>query len=179
MKKVIHLSLSRRSINKAIRDIDGWKYWIERKCNELAHRLAKEGVQVARMYFADAIYSGTNDATVFDADGNRYGTAKVVAVGNSVLFIEFGTGVSTPDIHPEATENGMVRGQYGAGHGANEFGWTYYGDPGNGGQPLTKNGQATGLVHTFGDPANMPMYNTVRVLESRFENIAREVFSHD
>lgn len=179
MKKVIHLSLSKRSITKAMRDVQAYRYWIERKCNELAIRLAQEGVYVASMKFSQAQYDGTNDAVVFYSSGDKYGTAKVNANGNSVLFIEFGTGVYYADSHPEATQNGMIRGQYGNGHGGNELGWVYEGDPGTYGQPVTVNGVETGRVHTFGNPANMPMYLTVRELESKFADLAKEVFGSD
>ena len=174
-KKVIHLHLSRKSINKAIREVEGYRYWIERKCHELVDRLAKEGVYVARIRFETAQYDGTNDAIVYDTS-EGYTVAKVKAIGNSVLFIEFGTGVYYADEHPEAAENGMIRGEYGAGHGKNENGWVYEGDPGTYGQPVTVNGVPTGRVHTFGNPANMPMYLATTELRTKFADIAREVF---
>ena len=91
------------------------------------------------------------------------------------LFIEFGTGVTYPDDHPEAEELGMKRGEYGQGHGK-QHSWGYYGDPGtNGVLKEKKNGGF--VVITHGNPANMPMYETVKELQDRLTEIAKEVFS--
>lgn len=98
-----------------------------------------------------------------------------MAVGKAVLFIEFGTGVTYPDDHPEAGELGMKRGEYGQGHGKQQS-WGYYGEPGtNGVLKEKKNGGF--VVITHGNPANMPMYETVKELQDRLTEIAKEVFS--
>ena len=98
-----------------------------------------------------------------------------MAVGKAVLFIEFGTGVTYPDDHPEAEELGMKRGEYGQGHGK-QHSWGYYGDPGtNGVLKEKKNGGF--VVITHGNPANMPMYETVKELQDQLTGIAKEVFS--
>ena len=80
-----------------------------------------------------------------------------------------------PDDHPEAGELGMKRGEYGQGHGK-QHSWGYYGDPGtNGVLKEKKNGGF--VVITHGNPANMPMYETVKELQDRLTEIAKEVFS--
>ena len=91
-----------------------------------------------------------------------------------MLFIEFGTGVTYPDNHPEAAEHGMRRGEYGAGHGK-QSSWGYYGDPGTNGEVRTKaNGKS--VVITHGNPANMSMYDTVKQLQQILPRLAKEVF---
>ena len=95
----------------------------------------------------------------------------VVAYGNATLFIEFGTGVAFPDDHPEAAENGMIRGGYGKHQGLNPDGWRYRGNPGTHGV-VERNGK----VHTYGNPANMSMYQAMRDVEREFTEIARRVF---
>lgn len=98
-----------------------------------------------------------------------------MAVGKAVLFIEFGTGVTYPDNHPEARDRNMKRGEYGQGHGKKRS-WGYYGEPGtNGVLKEKKNGGF--VVITHGNPANMPMYETVKELQDRLTEIAKEVFS--
>lgn len=98
-----------------------------------------------------------------------------MAVGKAVLFIEFGTGVTYPDNHPEARDCNMKRGEYGQGHGKQQS-WGYYGEPGtNGVLKEKKNGGF--VVITNGNPANMPMYETVKELQDRLTEIAKEVFS--
>ncbi len=71
----------------------------------------------------------------------------VVAVGASVLFIEFGAGVTYPDNHPQAAELGMKRGEYGKGHGK-QSSWGYYGDPGTNGVVKTKKDGSTVVITT-------------------------------
>lgn len=96
-------------------------------------------------------------------------------VGNQFSSTSIGTGVTYPDDHPEAEELGMKRGEYGQGHGK-QHSWGYYGDPGtNGVLKEKKNGGF--VVITHGNPANMPMYETVKELQDRLTEIAKEVFS--
>ena len=40
-------------------------------------------------------------------------------------------------------------------------------------------GGENGLVHTYGNPPEMPMYLAARELEERLEQIAQEVFADD
>ena len=101
--------------------------------------------------------------------------AAVVAIGSSVLFIEFGTGVKYPDSHPEAGKFGFEHGGYGHHLGRLEKGWRYQGDPGTNGEVIAT-GKHAGEIHTYGNPANMSMYYTVRELEEKFEEIARRVY---
>lgn len=134
-----------------------------------------EAEQVASARFQSAQYDGTNDVSVSleVRDKNRIA---VVAVGGAVLFIEFGTGVRYPDNHPEASVNGFTRGGYGHRLGRLPQGWRYDGDPGTNGQVIQK-GKHAGQVHTYGNPANMSMYGTVRELEQKFAELARRCFA--
>lgn len=172
--KTITVPLSVSGIGKLIRAVEDYKDWLENRTQILLDRLAAEGLTVSSAKFAKAVYDGTNDVSVSVETRDRNVRA-VVAVGQSVLFIEFGTGVTYPDNHPEAAELGMNRGEYGNGHGK-QTSWGYYGDPGTNGELREKpNGKI--VVITHGNPANMPMYETVKELEQRLEEIAREVFS--
>ncbi len=174
-KKVIRFSLDSRSIDRAIREVQNYKKWLSDKTNELVKALAEEGVQIASIKFEQAVYDGTNDVSCNVEDRGEK-KAAVLAVGGTVLFIEFGTGVTYPDNHPEAQQNGMIRGEYGKGKGANPKGWRYVGAPGTNGV-LSPNARKKSVIHTYGNPANMCMYGTVRELQERFEEIARRVFN--
>ena len=174
-KKVITLRLSRASIKKAIHDLNDYQKWLEDGVNRLVEELAKEGVTIASAKFAQAQYDGTNDAVVTEYSDGR-GKATVRADGNSVLFIEFGTGIAYSGPHPEGDDLGMIRGQYGHHLGSLPGGWRYYGDPGTNGEVIPEGEKHAGMVHTFGNPANMPMYETKRELEGKFRDIARRVF---
>lgn len=174
MSQTINVPLSIPAYDSLIRKIEDLGNWQSDRAIVFADRLAQEGMEIASIKFSQAVYDGTNDVSVtVEPRGNN--VRAVVATGGATLFIEFGTGVTYPDDHPEAEELGMKRGEYGQGHGK-QHSWGYYGDPGtNGVLKEKKNGGF--VVITHGNPANMPMYETVKELQDRLTEIAREVFS--
>lgn len=172
--KTVKVPLSQRGIDTLLREIESYTVWLKERSQVLLDRLAQAGFEVASARFAKAAYDGTNDASV-SMETRSEGVRAVVAVGASVLFIEFGTGVTYPDDHPQAAELGMKRGEYGQGHGK-QSSWGYYGDPGaNGVVKMKKDGST--VVITHGNPANMPMYETVKELEAMLPDLVKEVFS--
>ena len=173
-KRVIKVRLNEQSIDRAIKELNDYKKWLTDKTKEFLKALADEGVKIASAKFGQAVYDGTNDVTCQMEDRGENKVA-VMAIGSATLFIEFGTGVRYPDNHPEAAENGMVRGAYGYKLGRLEKGWRYTGEPGSNGEVITE-GKHTGEIHTYGNPANMSMYLTVRELQDKFEEIARRVY---
>lgn len=174
MSQTINVPLSIPAYDSLIRKIEDLGNWQSDRAIVFADRLAQEGMEIASVKFSQAVYDGTNDVSVtVEPRGNNI--RAVVATGGATLFIEFGTGVTYPDDHPEAGELGMKRGEYGQGHGK-QHSWGYYGDPGtNGVLKEKKNGGF--VVITHGNPANMPMYETVKELQDRLTEIAKEVFS--
>lgn len=172
--KTVKVPLSQRGIDTLLREIESYTVWLKERSQVLLDRLAQAGFEVASSRFAKAAYDGTNDASV-SMETRSEGVRAVVAVGASVLFIEFGTGVTYPDNHPQAAELGMKRGEYGKGHGK-QSSWGYYGDPGTNGVVKMKKDGST-VVITHGNPANMPMYETVKELEAMLPDLVKEVFS--
>lgn len=172
--KTVKVPLSQRGIDTLLREIESYTVWLKERSQVLLDRLAQAGFEVASARFAKAAYDGTNDASV-SLETRSEGVRAVVAVGASVLFIEFGTGVTYPDNHPQAAEFGMKRGEYGQGHGK-QSSWGYYGDPGTNGVVKMKKDGST-VVITHGNPANMPMYETVKELEAMLPDLVKEVFS--
>lgn len=172
--KTVKVPLSQRGIDTLLREIESYTVWLKERSQVLLDRLTQAGFEVASARFAKAAYDGTNDASV-SMEMRSEGVRAVVAVGASVLFIEFGTGVTYPDNHPQAAELGMKRGEYGKGHGK-QSSWGYYGDPGTNGVVKTKKDGST-VVITHGNPANMPMYETVKELEAMLPGLVKEVFS--
>lgn len=172
--KTVKVPLSQRGIDTLLREIESYTEWLKERSQVLLDRLAQAGFEVASARFAKAAYDGTNDASV-SMETRSEGVRAVVAVGASVLFIEFGTGVTYPDNHPQAAELGMKRGEYGQGHGK-QSSWGYYGDPGTNGVVKMKKDGST-VVITHGNPANMPMYETVKELEAMLPDLVKEVFS--
>lgn len=174
MSQTINVPLSERGIERLIRETENRKNRLQERTAVFLDRVAQEGMEVTSAKFSQAVYDGTNDVVV-SAEYRGENARAIVAVGKAVLFIEFGTGVTYPDNHPEAGELGMKRGEYGQGHGK-QHSWGYYGDPGtNGVLKEKKNGGF--VVITHGNPANMPMYETVKELQDRLTEIAKEVFS--
>ena len=172
--KTVKVPLSQRGIDTLLREIESYTVWLKERSQVLLDRLAQAGFEVASARFAKAAYDGTNDASV-SMETRSEGVRAVVAVGASVLFIEFGTGVTYPDNHPQAAELGVKRGECGQGHGK-QSSWGYYGDPGTNGVVKTKKDGST-VVITHGNPANMPMYETVKELEAMLPELVKEVFS--
>ena len=172
--KTVKVPLSQRGIDTLLREIESYTVWLKERSQVLLDRLAQAGFEVASARFAKAAYDGTNDASV-SLETRSEGVRAVVAVGASVLFIEFGTGVTYPDNHPQAAELGMKRGEYGQGHGK-QSAWGSYGDPGTNGVVKRKKDGST-VVITHGNPANMPMYETVKELEAMLPDLVKEVFS--
>lgn len=174
MNQPVIIPLSIPAYDSLIRKAENFGNWQSDRAVVFADRLAQEGMEIASVKFSQAVYDGTNDVSVtVEPRGNN--VQAVVATGGATLFIEFGTGVTYPDDHPEAEELGMKRGEYGQGHGK-QHSWGYYGDPGtNGVLKEKKNGGF--VVITHGNPANMPMYETVKELQDRLTEIAKEVFS--
>lgn len=173
MKK-IPVRLSGQSIDNAIKFLEQYRRIFLHKVEDLLNELAQEGVSVASVKFGEAVYDGTNDVKVkFEQRGKD--KVAVIATGRATLFIEFGTGIKYPDNHPLAAENGMNRGEYGHKLGALPNGWRYKGNPGTNGEIITE-GKHKGEVRTYGNPANMSMYQTERELEEKFTEIVKRVF---
>lgn len=174
-KRVIKMELSDKGIDNAIKELNKYKKWLKDGTEKFIKALGDEGVQIASAKFQRAVYDGTNDVSV-SVETRDTNKVAVVAVGGAVLFIEFGTGVKYPDSHPEAGKNGFDRGGYGYHLGRLEKGWRYTGSPGSNGEVITE-GKHAGEIHTYGNPANMSMYQTVRELEEKFEEIARRCYT--
>ncbi len=161
MKKVYNIDLSSAGIKELTQGLKDYEKWLREKSTELCKRLADMGAVKASLEFSRAIYTGDEDHEIIvEAVDGGY---KVKAVGETVLFVEFGTGLIGYG-HPES--HGMQPGTYpGKGHWDDPEGWWL---------PRDKNGGHS--QHTYGNPPNMPMYNTVKELELELERVVREVF---
>lgn len=161
-RKKIVVPLSESGIQKIQDELTVYRKWQEEKARELAERLAALGATVASIRFSRAVYTGKKDVEVtVEALPNGY---KVKADGESVLFIEFGSGVTYGYGHPEAGEFCMGPGTYpdGKGHWDDPKGWYLPKSAGGG--------------HTFGNPPAMPMYEARKAIEQELPRIVKEVF---
>ena len=161
--KTIRMTLDSSSIDAAINELQAYASGLQEKANEIARRLSEIGAVNVSLGFARGIYSSTNDVSV-TVEERGEGSYAIVASGETVLFIEFGAGVTYGYGHPQAGEFGYGPGTYpGQTHAMTGKGWWF-----------TENGQSR---HTYGNPPNMPMYLTAQGLRERVLDVAREVFS--
>ena len=177
----IHINaFDTQSLDRAIKQLQDYQKGLEEKAQTVAQRLADIGMRYAQVIFENAPYDGIKDnAITVDKTEKGY---SVKASGQTVLFIEFGAGVTYPDDHPQAAEFGMVHGTYGKGNGAKPT-WGFYGEePGTNGRFATNADGSLREPHvvlTHGNPAVMPMYNAEQEIKSNIERIVKEVFSGD
>ena len=165
MKKITLNPFDKKSIDDAIKQLTEYKGKLAIKEAKLVERLAHLGATSASLGFSRAIYSGDNDVKVrVELDGNK---AIIYADGESVGFIEFGSGAKYGEGHPLNGEFGTgpgtwSMGEEGKGHWNDPKGW-WFGD-----------GQ-----HTFGNPPAMAMFNAVNTIAEQIAQIVREVWSSD
>lgn len=153
-----------RSFDKALKQIREYEREFEAKEKEFVKRLAEIGVSVASTGFQLADYDGEKDVVV---TMNQNGTeATVIASGETVGFIEFGTGVLNPEWSGSA-ETGYkppAHGTYGKGLGKNPNGWYF------------KQGEGAKARHTFGNAPAEAMLTARDKMIEQVTRIAREVW---
>lgn len=153
----------KKSINAAIKKLRSYEKEFRQKEAEFVRRLTEIGVSVATAGFAIADYDGINDVLIAETqNGNR---AAVIAYGETVGFIEFGTGVKFREYDSTGLEyTPPAHGTYGKGRGKQPHGWYF------------KQGDGVAARHTYGNPPAEAMLTARdRMIES-VAQIAREVW---
>lgn len=151
-----------KSIQKAIDQLEQYKNDFLAKERIFVKRLAEIGVSVASTGFATADYDGENDVQVTMTHSGT--TATVIAYGETVGFIEFGTGVKFSEWDNSGMEYTPPRhGTYGKGFGARPKGWFF------------KQGEGA-AQHTYGNQPAEAMRTARDVMIERVTQIAREVW---
>ena len=89
--KKVKVKLNKRSIEKALKDVQEYKEDLERKTQLLVQRLADEGYNVIlnNIFAYDAIETGKMLSTLNESVN---GTYAVLSVGDCAMYVEFGTG---------------------------------------------------------------------------------------
>lgn len=89
----IKVRLSDAGLKQAEEDIRKYKTTLNQKAQLFARALADKGLAVATIRFANAQYAGKNDVK---CEVSQNGTScTILAEGQAVAHIEFGTGVIT------------------------------------------------------------------------------------
>ncbi len=161
--KIVIDPFKKESVNAAIKQLKQYERDFTQKESEFVRRLAEIGVSVARAGFATADYDGIKDVVV-SLEQTATG-ATVIASGETVGFIEFGTGVK----YPEWDNTGMeytppAHGTYGKGRGKNPHGWYF------------KQNEGGAARHTYGNAPAEAMLTARNEMISRVVQIAREVW---
>lgn len=152
-----------KSITEALKLLDEYKKDFLEKEKLFVKRLAEIGVSVATSGFALADYDGVNDVQVSMTQNGS--SAIVVAYGETVGFIEFGTGVKFPEWDSSDTEyTPPGHGTYGKGQGARPSGWYF------------KEHDGARARHTYGNPPAEAMLTARDVMIERVIQVAREVW---
>ena len=152
----------KKSIDAADKMLAQYKKEFVIKEAEFIRRLKELGVSVASVGFATADYDGVNDVLIAETQaGNR---AAVIAYGETVGFIEFGTGVRNPEWNDAGLEYTPPKhGTYGKGKGANPKGWWFSTSPGS-------------AQRTYGNPPAEAMLEARNSMIEQIVQIAREVW---
>lgn len=153
-----------KSIADALRQVEEYKKDFLAKEEIFIKRLGEIGVSVASAGFATADYDGVNDVTVTMTQiGSR---VVVTASGETVGFIEFGTGVRFPEWdNTEMEYTPPKHGTYGKGYGARPHGWYF-----------KPNGSEGAAQHTYGNIPAEAMKTARDVIIEKVMQIAREVW---
>jgi len=178
MKK-IRLNLNDlATTEKAIKELEDFQKYLTQLTKEIVTEAAELGVSIASINFSEAIYAGVNDAIVSYEISDDGRTATISANGQSVLFIEFGTGLykaSAPDEEAEIISGYvMPHGTYGKGKGSNPSGWAFAGSM-NGTVPSDTHFIRNGVYHTYGNDANSSLWNAKKELIREIPEIVRRV----
>lgn len=153
----------KESIENAIKQLKQYEQEFAVKEAEFARRLAEIGVSVASAGFATADYDGINDVVVSLVQTSS--GAAVVASGETVGFIEFGTGIKNPEWDASGMEYTPPKhGTYGKGRGKNPNGWYFTQSPG------------ARAIHTYGNAPAEAMRTARDVMVERVIQVAREVW---
>lgn len=168
-----------KGVTELIKTLEELKKQTAVKVEQLAMRLMSEGYYIADAGFARAQYAGTKDVEVWFPfwQGD---TLILRAYGESVAFIEFGTGTfyeEYPEPAMRAKVGAVGRGQYDKKKGENPP-WIYIGDAGELGEIKAYKKTGEPIVSTMGNPPARAMYDASKVLDKdHVMQIAREVFN--
>lgn len=168
----ITVELNKKSIDKAIKDIEKYTKSIDDKIKQLLTSLAEIGIDTAKVTYSQGIVLHQNDLPKVQespiwVDDNHL---QIQASGESILFIEFGAGIyyNTPvgtSPHPKGAELGYTIGGYGKGKGAKK-GWYY---------PIGNDS----YQFTHGTPSVPAMYEASKVMRQQITEKAKEIFYSD
>lgn len=162
-KEIVADIFDPESLSEAIRFLEDYERWAKEKGNELCRRLADIGANIARIHFDGGYIDGNDDVTVTVIPNNE--GYQIIANGESVCFLEFGTGVAAGNGYDTSVIDPPVDISPASwskteGSGAFYEHWYWYYNK---------------RRYTMTTP-RMGMYHAVREIEQQLPKIAEEVF---
>lgn len=167
--KIVINPLDSKSVSNALKMVKRYKKDFEKKEAEFIRRLAEIGVRVAGEIYSIADYDGEHEFSVYLQNTGKGYT--VIAAGETIGFLEFGTG--RPERNPLWVDDNNVsnnpytpppRGSYGKHQGLNQWGWWF-------------NAQDYGIaMHSYGNPPAEAMLTARNQMVEQVTQIAREVW---
>lgn len=158
-RKVV-VELSPQSVKDAVKILEAYKKWVDKKMDELMVRLAAVGLETARVRFEMGATEGNKaPETWVEPIENGF---KIIARGKDVFFIEFGAGDAAGN-HPDASK-APVDTSPGSYSTKNTMEYVKYGSWHHDGKKYTEL------------QPQMPMYHAARDIERNITKIAKEVF---
>lgn len=156
------------SIKAAIAQVKQYKKDFLVKEQEFTRRLAEIGVRVAQEIYSVVDSDGPNDVVVQLLQ--TPGGYTVLASGETVGFLEFGTGKRTPEWDSSDNAGFPIpytppkHGTYGKLQGNNDWGWWY------------KPSEGAKAIHTYGIAPAEAMLTARNQIIEQVVQIAREVW---
>ena len=161
----------KKSIKKAIKELEDYKKRLVEKQNELVKALAEHGVEVAKSTIIGLPYStGDLELSIFAVYNSKTNSAIIKADNEHAVFVEFGTGIGK-DSYPNPD---LI----------NEIGWDYFTGGEKGWQFTTKDGRDGWIIYannneyyfTEGQQAKHFMDNAVNSIIEQYPQMAKKVF---
>lgn len=184
MSKHIKVSLSQRSIKRAMRELKEYRAELIYKCQVFCERLAEMGIVAAESH--SGMY-GDRILFRYECDPEKYGAKAVLIAENRdiiksqwmladgsvkeadvspLLMMEFGAGLPAQE-NPRGPEFGMGTGAFPSDtakeHAENPEGWWYMDLEGN-------------WHHSVGITPSMPVGNAASWMRAMVRSTAKEVF---
>lgn len=163
----ISIDLSKSSIKSAIKQLEQYRDSLKNKDELFVERLAVLGIPVIQeaISFSKSDSNKNVDKEIIVGKSDNGKTQAVLRIsGKDVLFFEFGSGIyHNPTNTPHADKFGYGIGTYpGQKHAFDENGWWYR--------------DSSGVHHSYGTEATMPMLKASNEIIRNIRKIAREVY---
>jgi len=123
------MKIKLKGLTKVLKHLDNIKINVEKMAKDILEQLANIGVRQAKILYENAVYDGNSNVYVYWVYSNLL-KVQVVATGEAVMFIEFGSGIKrnvgiTNPLRDTTKPTVGAIGSYGRKQGATGKRWFY------------------------------------------------------